>query len=34
VDAIRGGRTREREIAIKELKDRLKRYGGSNKSES
>jgi hypothetical protein len=26
VDAIRGGRAREREIAIKELKERLKRY--------
>ena len=34
VDAIRGGRTREREIAIKELKNRLKRYGGSDESES
>lgn len=34
VDAIRGGRTREREIAIKELKKRLKRYGGSDESES
>ena len=33
VDAIRGGRTREREIAIKELKNRLKRYGGSNESK-
>ncbi len=34
VDAIRGGRAREREIAIKELKKRLKRYGGSNESKS
>jgi len=34
VDAIRGGRTREREIANKELKNRLKRYAGSNESKS
>ena len=34
VDAIRGGRAREREIANKELKNRLKRYAGSNKSKS
>jgi hypothetical protein len=27
VDAIRGGRARERGLAIKELKKRLERYG-------
>ena len=34
VDAIRGGRAREREIAIKEIKKRLKRYSVSNESKS
>jgi len=27
-DAIRGGRPREREIAVKEIQNRLKRYDG------
>jgi len=27
VDVIRGGRARERELAIEQLKDRLQQYG-------
>ena len=34
VDAIRGGRSRERQIAIKELDNRLKRYGEPSESKS
>jgi hypothetical protein len=33
VDAIRGGRAREREIAIKELRERLQRYGEATESK-
>ena len=33
VDAIRGGRAREREIAAKELRKRLERYGEESKSQ-
>ncbi len=31
VDAIRGGRAREREIAVREIRKRLERYGASAK---
>ena len=33
VDAIRGGRAREREIAIKEIRKRLKQYDNPNESK-
>lgn len=33
VDAIRDGRAREREIAVAELKDRLRRYGKTTESK-
>jgi hypothetical protein len=32
VDAIRGGRAREREMAIREIRKRMERYGESAKS--
>jgi len=34
VDAIRGGRAREQEIAVKEIEKRLQRYNEAKKSES
>ncbi len=33
VDAIRDGRAREREIAVRELRERLRRYGKTTESK-